>query len=269
MLNAKTLTGIGGVMMIALLIIALKPGNADINTQESTVEAGESFAVVELFTSEGCSSCPPADDLLGEIVKDARDGNERIFALSFHVDYWNDLGWKDIYSKSEYSQRQRRYAQALGSGVYTPQMIVNGKDQFVGSNDNRAQNSIENRLNNTAAASVALKNVVISSSNQLQVDYTVGGAYSGNVLNVAVVERNIKRQIKRGENRGRTLRHENVVRSFQSVKLNEENGTASLNIPESVDMDNASVIAYVQNPNSKEIFGALGMDLRAGLSEVR
>jgi len=268
MLNAKTLTGIGGVMMIALLIIALKPGNADINTQESTVEAGESFAVVELFTSEGCSSCPPADDLLGEIVKDARDGNERIFALAFHVDYWNDLGWKDIYSKSEYSQRQRRYARALGSGVYTPQMIVNGKDQFVGSNDNRAQNSIENRLNNTAAASVALKNVVISSSNQLQVDYTVGGAYSGNVLNVAVVERNIKRQIKRGENRGRTLRHENVVRSFQSVELNEKSGTAALTVPTSVDLDNASVIAYVQNPGSKEIYGAQGRDLKPKLTEA-
>jgi hypothetical protein len=147
-------------------------------------------------------------------------------------------------------------------------MIVNGKDQFVGSNDNRAQNSIENRLNNTAAASVALKNVVISSSNQLQVDYTVGGAYSGNVLNVAVVERNIKRQIKRGENRGRTLRHENVVRSFQSVELNEKSGTAALTVPTSVDLDNASVIAYVQNPGSKEIYGAQGRDLKPKLTEA-
>jgi hypothetical protein len=89
------------------------------------------------------------------------------------------------------------------------------------------------------------------------------------VLNVALVERNIKRQIKRGENRGRTLRHENVVRSFQSVELNKKSGTAALTVPTSVDLDNASVIAYVQNPESKEIMGAQGMDLRAGLSEVR
>ena len=102
--------------------------------QQSDNETGTPFAVVELFTSEGCSSCPPADNLLGEIVKDAQKGQQRVYCLSFHVDYWNSLGWRDPYSDPAFSRRQREYARAFESvQVYTPQMVVNGSTGFVGS----------------------------------------------------------------------------------------------------------------------------------------
>ena len=96
-------------------------------------ETKEPFAVLELFTSEGCSSCPPADRLLSEMVQQARSSNPRIIPLEFHVDYWNYLGWVDPFSERRFSQRQREYGQAFQSStVYTPQVIVNGKEEFGG-----------------------------------------------------------------------------------------------------------------------------------------
>jgi|AntRauTorcE11897_2_1112592.scaffolds.fasta_scaffold01207_13 hypothetical protein len=265
MLGTKTWIGIFGVMLIAVLLIAFKPGDGDTQEQHQTDFEGESFAVVELFTSEGCSSCPPADKVLGDIVKKARNGDQRIFALAFHVDYWNRLGWKDPYSSSEYSQRQRRYARALGSSVYTPQMVVNGKVEFVGSNSRSARSSIENSLDSPAAASVTLRDIN-TTSDQVNLGYDVAGEYANNVLNVALVERGIVTRVNRGENSGRTLRHENVVRTFRSIDLINNSGKATLELPNDIDMSNASVIAYVQNPQSKEIYGAQAKDLEKKLS---
>ena len=92
-----------------------------------------SFVVIELFTSEGCSSCPPADKVLSEVIADARKNNKPIYAMSFHVDYWNRLGWKDPYSDFLFTNRQNNYSDVLGEReVYTPQVFVNGKIYFVG-----------------------------------------------------------------------------------------------------------------------------------------
>jgi hypothetical protein len=100
--------------------------------------AAPGFAVVELFTSEGCSSCPPADQVLADVSHGAG-----VYALEYHVDYWNSLGCRDPYSAAAYSDRQRAYADALGEDqVYTPQMIVNGTNAFVGSNRQRAEAAI-------------------------------------------------------------------------------------------------------------------------------
>lgn len=268
MVNIKTWITALSLVVIGVLIIALKPGNTKEINEEYTVADGESFAVVELFTSEGCSSCPPADKLLGDIVEKARNSNQRIFALSFHVDYWDRLGWKDPFSSAEYSQRQRSYARALRSNVYTPQMVINGKVEFVGSNSSRARTGIENSLAEPAAASVALSNVK-AGSGQIELSYEVSGNYESNVLNVAVVERNITTEVKRGENGGRTLRHENVVRTFRSFNLGNASGEATLDLPGNIDMNNASVIAYMQNPDSKEIYGAQKKDLGAKLSQAK
>jgi len=94
----------------------------------------EPVAVVELFTSEGCSSCPPADRILSRLTAETQRDHRRIYTLSFHVDYWDRLGWRDPYSSSANSDRQRQYAELMKlQSVYTPQMIVNGRIEFVGS----------------------------------------------------------------------------------------------------------------------------------------
>ena len=121
-------------------------------------EAKESFAVVELFTSEGCSSCPPPDALLAEILEDARKDGRRVFCLSFHVDYWNRLGWTDPYSAPAFSRRQQSYAQAFKNDqVYTPQMIVNGTEEFVGSDRHRSRAAIDAALKRPERVQINLR----------------------------------------------------------------------------------------------------------------
>ena len=193
-------------------------------------------AVVELFTSEGCSSCPPADAVLAEPV----------YALGFHVDYWDSLGWPDRFASADYTERQRAYGQAFGeSGIYTPQMIVDGREQFVGSDRERAAASIARALRRPAPARVSLR-VRSSGPNALGVDYQVTGAPAGARLNVAVVERAASVVVKAGENAGRTLHHSDLARAFSVETLTVPSGTATLNLPPDLPREESDVIAYVQ-----------------------
>jgi hypothetical protein len=221
-------------------------------------------AVVELFTSEGCSSCPPADDLLGELVKDARATGGPVYALSFHVDYWNHIGWADPYSDAAYSRRQSQYQRAFRNNqVYTPQMVVNGRAEFVGSDRVKAGQAVAAALAKAATAKVTTKVAGVEKgrdSSTLRVSYSVEGAPAGAVLNLAVVEAGLSTRVPRGENAGRSLRHENVVRAFQTLPLDgRAEGAAEVTIPAMVKMGNATVIAYVQRPDDMAVLGAAGI----------
>jgi len=221
-----------------------------------------SFALVELFTSEGCSSSPPADDLLAEIVAEFRARNQPVFALAFHVDYWNSLGWEDPFSTSAYSERQRRYAQVSDSRlVYTPQMIVNGKQEFVGSSRAKAYRSIKSALAQPAQITLTLGKSKTSHDRFLALDYEVSQALTDAVLHIALVEQGIVQQVPRGENAGRTLRHENVVRVLKTVSLNKTlQGQVLLPIPSSIVLENSSVIGYVQDSTTMRVLAAATLD---------
>lgn len=219
------------------------------------------FAVVELFTSEGCYSCPPADRLLSKIIDDAREKDRRVFALAFHVDYWDRLGWKDAFSNKIYSDRQREYARAFKSNsIYTPQMIVNGTKEFVGSEAERAKKEIISALNNPPYAEVEIATAFNRDMDMLTVDYKLKGLIENSTVQVALVERDIIREIGHGENGGKTLHHDNVVRSFK-MKNAEKTGREVLSIPKNANLKNSSVFVYVQEKNSKIITGAESMDL--------
>ena len=197
------------------------------------------FAVVELFTSEGCSSCPPADRLLADLSK-----NEGVYALEFHVDYWNSLGWRDPYSAAAFSDRQRAYA---GAGqVYTPQMIVNGTDEFVGSDRERADAAIAAGL--AERPRVALTAQITGD----RLTYRAQGAPTGSRLCVAIVDAHRSTKVPRGENAGKTLEHARVVRAFASAALAGEAG--SMKLPGEVPAG-GSVVAFVQE-ESGAILGA-------------
>lgn len=220
-----------------------------------------SFAVIELFTSEGCSSCPPADALLAEILKDARAKNLPIYPLAFHVDYWDRLGWRDPFSDPAHSDRQRAYSRAFHSdSIYTPQMIINGQTEFVGSDRNRATAEIKKALEEFAPAAITLTLANSPKPETLTVHYTITAAPAGTTLNIALVQRNLETKVLRGENAARTLKHDNVVRTFQSLPLERSQGQVDLPLPANLPRQDASIIAYLQTADFHTL-GATVIDL--------
>lgn len=166
--------------------------------------------VVELFTSEGCSSCPPADRFLSELVRDRHD----VLALAFHVTYWNILGWRDPYSLQSATDRQNDYAAAFGSSsVFTPQLVVDGARSVVGSDRNDALAAIAAAKGGQSKARVALK----GEGGNLQIEVGAGEG-TAQVLLVGF-DHEHQTAIGRGENSGRTLVEANIVRSITKVGL--------------------------------------------------
>ena len=233
----------------------LPTGEADEPTGEATP-----VVVVELFTSEGCSSCPPADRLLARLAAETRDSGEAVFTLSFHVDYWNYLGWADPYSDAAFSARQRAYSRALGERVYTPQMIVNGRRAFVGSDAPKAKRMLAEALRQPAQVTLAVGVSPVTAEGVLLASVAAEGLPEGAVVHLAVVERGLSQDVTRGENTGRTLAHDNVVRVFETVEASY--GKVPLTLPHGLVLESASLIAYAQDAGTMAVLGATGIDLK-------
>ena len=171
--------------------------------------AGERPILVELFTSEGCSSCPPADALLAELAS-----RPDVLALSFHVDYWDRLGWKDPFSSREATQRQNRYAALLDlATVYTPQIVVDGRRQVVGSDRADVEHALDQARRDRQEVPVTLA----LEHGQAQIKLGPGSdAAAASVLLIGFDRRHVT-AVKRGENGGRTLTHVDVVRGVEEI----------------------------------------------------
>ncbi len=216
----------------------------------------EPFAVVELFTSQGCSSCPPADELLAQTIADAKKSGKKIFALSFHVDYWNRLGWKDPFSSSNFSQRQKDYVTALNlDGAYTPQIVVNGSRQFVGSDNNLLVESLTKALNTKAAVNFKTLIAIYTSDKIIKLQYALEGDFNYSKINIALISLNETTAVKRGENGGHTLKNENVVRRWLS-KDADESGEIVLENTGDLLKESTAIIAFVQQQKDLKITGA-------------
>jgi hypothetical protein len=216
--------------------------------------AARGFAVVELFTSEGCSSCPPADQLVAKIQQEDKD--LPVYILAFHVDYWNRLGWKDGFSDNRYSQRQNQYATWLNlQSVYTPQIIVNGRKEFVGSQESTLRSTITADLGQDAPAQLTLTDLR-HDKNKIAWRYQVQNAGQGSTLIIAVVQRPATTDVKAGENSGRTLSHVQIVRDFTSTGIGKGGGEGSLSLPKEVGAGDEELIAFVQNDSDGRIIAA-------------
>ncbi|MFB6278551.1 MAG: DUF1223 domain-containing protein [Salinibacter sp.] len=248
------------VLLLGGLFVAVPKEPADVQATPAEAPASGGVAVVELFTSEGCSSCPPADRLLGTLVEEARSGERSLYALSFHVDYWNHLGWEDPYSDPAYSERQRAYAEALGARVYTPQMIVNGRKVLVGSREAEVRSAVEGALSEPATTVPELR-LQSGTDESPSVRIALPEVPDDAAVQVALVERGLSQSVSRGENAGRTLRHTNVVRAFKTVPA-EQSQVVTLNAPSDLDPGQSSIIAYVQDRRSKDVLGAARTELR-------
>lgn len=211
--------------------------------------------VLELFTSQGCSSCPAADRALQELTEKAARQGQAVYGLSFHVDYWNRLGWQDPFSTKQFTDRQRQYDRALNSQTYTPQLVVNGKQDIVGGNRNKIEQAVESIQQQPASAFVGVDGRVSYKGGQASVSYelSASGPYR---LNVALVQKEARTAVRNGENGGRTLVNTNVVREFKTLDKPGLSGGFTLPLPTGLTADQAAVIVYVQRTDTGQVVGA-------------
>jgi len=215
------------------------------------VQAQSRPAVVELFTSQGCSSCPPAEAYLGELAQ-----HKDVLALAFHVDYWDDLGWKDPFSLKSSTDRQYEYSKVLGhSSVYTPQVVIDGQDEFVGTDRRRIGGALAvARTGVPVGISLERENLVIELGKH-------EAATPSEVLLVAYV-RKATSSIGRGENAGRTLEEINIVRGIRELgQWHGDAGSFRVRLS-SLPRDTTDVAVLVQSSARHQVIGAGTQALR-------
>jgi hypothetical protein len=247
--------GISTAFIITSLSLAAFISLDKISVQNADAKVdGKGFAVLELFTSEGCSSCPPADELLAKIQKEAQ--GKEVYLLAYHVDYWNRQGWKDVFSSSDFSNRQIDYGRWFGgSQIYTPQVVVNGKSEFVGSDEQALRQAISEQLTTKPNATLAVQ--ASQDGDMLKIQYQASGDFKGSDLLLALVQKSAQTKVERGENAGRTLSHVQIVRKIQSDPISKTGtGSSTIALPKGFSAQNWEVLAMVQDQTRGKILAA-------------
>ncbi|MGD0567596.1 MAG: DUF1223 domain-containing protein [Candidatus Sulfotelmatobacter sp.] len=237
------------------------------NAQTSATQSARKPVVVELFTSEGCSSCPPADLLLQRLQKEQPVAGAEIIALEEHVDYWNHDGWIDPYSSPEWTERQEAYVSLSKNDAYTPEVVVDGSSQFVGNNPHEAVVEIEKAARG-ARTEVAVTSGKPEAEGSRHFTVSVGklvGNRAGDVAEVwlAVTEDGLHSAVSLGENAGHVLNHTATLRSLHKIGVADAGGTSVsftgdplVKFNSHWDLKNVHVVAFVQEKKSREILGA-------------
>jgi len=238
--------------------------------------AADRVAVVELFTSQGCSSCPPADRLLSKLSQDARFRGKyqgKVIPLSFHVDYWNSIGWQDPFSSVRWSDRQKAYAGRVfhSNRIYTPQVVVNGHAECVGNSEGEVLGRISDALAAEPAGRVSLTVEPPTPDGHLRVKVgakLARAAGSGGLdLWVAVYESGLSTEVKAGENASRLLRNDRVVRRLEKAFTlpgaagSEKSGELVLGIDKRWKPGALGVAAFLQDPATLAIQGAAAREV--------
>jgi hypothetical protein len=243
---------------VALLtnIFMLAPSNT---SAAQTSKADRTPVLVELFTSEGCSSCPPADALLAKLDHIQPVAGAEIIVLGEHVDYWDELGWHDRFSSHQYTERQSQYSSRLGvDGVYTPQMIVDGTDQFVGNDSAHALRAIQHAAQATKLPLTLSHPVVDGNRISATVSTTATPAQLHGDLYAALVDPTDTTDVRHGENGGRQLQHVGVVRVMQRIGSLKDLGPPrefSLQAPADAVPANMRVVVFAQSGGQGAVLG--------------
>jgi hypothetical protein len=244
-----------------LMRAALVPVSAAANPSASPV-------VVELFTSEGCSSCPPADALLARLDESGTGQGPEVLILGEHVDYWNHLGWKDRFSSAELSRRQSQYAQRFRlDSVYTPQMVIDGRYELVGNEESAVRQKI------AAAAQKSKETSIVLSwhADKLTVEAHGSGNRAAEVL-LAVTENGLSSAVAHGENGGRTLRHSGVVRELRRIgSLNHGQFSTTVTVKPQTDWkpEQLRIVVFAQDAANGEVIGAAALDFQPVTAAIR
>jgi hypothetical protein len=257
----------------ALLVVLYFSVPAGSRAQMPEVNAKRTPVLVELFTSEGCSSCPPADLLLQKLLAQQSIAGAQVIALEAHVDYWNRLGWSDPYSSPRWTERQGDYASSFGNDAYTPELVVDGRSNFVGSNAGQAQEEIAQAARQPKA-DIAITAEKPGGNGSPRFSITVAklsAANSGDRADVwlAVTEDGLRSSVSRGENAGRTLTHAATLRSLRKIGVAEASAPLSFSgiFPVTLDphwkAENLRVVVFVQENRSRQILGVAAIPIQA------
>jgi hypothetical protein len=252
------------VARIGILIAAVAATGSG-GSVTPTTTGSRAIVVAELFTSEGCSSCPPADALLRRLVADQPIDGVEIVGLGNHVDYWDHLGWRDPFSSALFSQRQSAYASAFRlDSVYTPQIVVDGTLESVGSDDVSVQRNIVKAAKEPKAvvdvSAVPGPDPTVHVDVRVQVSVHVRRTGPADVL-IAVTEDGLVSRVQRGENSGRTLSHAAVVRLIRPVahvaaRDQSASGALVVKLEKAWSPDRLRLVALLQEQTSHRIIGA-------------
>ena len=244
-------------LIIAFSLISVATESA-IAAECSAKSGAQTVPLLELYTSEGCSSCPPADKWMSGL----KLSNNKVVPLAFHVDYWDYIGWKDKFSKSEYSDRQRKTAAFGGAGfVYTPQFVFNGRD-FRGSDSSRLNQDVENSLKLASRANLTL-NAANQLNGEILIKATAQAVKTSDIKNadifIAIYENKLVSQVNAGENNGRELKHDYVVRDFLGAYhlSNKNEFSKSIVLKAEWKNPNAGAVIFVQDSRNGEILQSL------------
>lgn len=253
---------IAGIVAMAALGWVFVEGPAAFSQTNEAADGGP--VVLELFTSQGCSSCPPADALLSELGSSTRG----VIALAYHVDYWNHLGWSDPFSSRQFSERQGAYARAMDlGGEYTPQTVIGGEAQYVGSDRRSIARAIAAARSESASGRVSLHmNLGTGTPRMLRIKVNaqvLPTAGTGPFLvMVAVYENGLVSKIGGGENSGREITYDYTVRKLlPALELDGSAGASSekelsIDLDPSWSQDHLGVAAFIQDPRSLRIEAA-------------
>lgn len=211
--------------------------------------------LIELFTSEGCATCPPADKILAYLEKQQPATQADIITLALHVDYWDQYGWKDEFSSPLFSRRQEIYGEKFKlKSIYTPQMIVDGETEFVGNEPGKAVNTVIKALDNKKA------DVEISRAGEkVKIKITDFPAHEESTVYFVVAEDNLSNKVKRGENAGQKLEHVSVARELKSIgsidaKTNDFEVEIDLTIQPKWETKNLKIIVFAQENASRKVW---------------
>jgi hypothetical protein len=232
-----------------------------LTSQKNKIEttANNGFAVVELFTSEGCSSCPPADELMAKLQSENKDKN--IYFLAYHVDYWDRMGWKDQFSSNDFTVRQQQYQNWMNLYVmYTPQFIINGTTEFAGYNETTLSKKIADALQTKQNSGLELS--ARSDNDSLEISFKTNLSEKNQSLFIVTVQKEAISKVARGENKGNTLHHVQIVRQLKGFTLNEKEGNIAIEKPANFNTKNYELIAFIQNTTTGKISATAKVALR-------
>jgi hypothetical protein len=259
-------------LCLAFFIIVVVVSLSVPKAQSAPPETRRTPVVVELFTSEGCSSCPPADALLQKLQAQQPVAGAEIIALEEHVDYWNHDGWVDPYSSPDWTERQQVYVSLNRNDAYTPELVVDGRSQFVGNDEREARLEVE-KAAHASKTEVSITTKAYTNGSQ-RFAVSIGKLEENNASDVAevwlaVTEDGLTSSVSHGENSGRVLHHVATLRSLSKIGVADPHGTAVsfagdplVKIGPQWNVENLHVTVFVQNKKSRGILGAASTKIK-------